>query len=206
MPTTGPPCPSARPTAPCYYVPGAPGALELLVGGGRGRHVRGGAVAGVGEHVAHRQRVPRQPQHGGLAIGAPCTRCLRHGDPMHAQERLTSRQGGPSPAGPPPAWARGWPPPPPRTSTRSSARCRAIGITQSAVHAPGAATGTPRLGHGGGGGGGTHLPSARPSGKRSSGPGPSSPHTSTPCAAVCTAVMALPQQASTTSYSPSAAR
>jgi hypothetical protein len=23
------------------------------------------------------------------AIDAPCTQCLRHGDPMHAQERLT---------------------------------------------------------------------------------------------------------------------
>jgi hypothetical protein len=25
-----------------------------------------------------------------LPIGAPCTHCLRHGDPMHAQERLTA--------------------------------------------------------------------------------------------------------------------
>eukprot|EP01047_Picozoa_sp_COSAG01_P001108 COSAG01_NODE_23_length_37704_cov_30.005877_48_plen_106_part_00 len=49
---------------------------------------------GGGAHAGRRRRPPAPPTATPPPtrppIDAPCTHCLRHGDPMHAQKRLTS--------------------------------------------------------------------------------------------------------------------
>jgi hypothetical protein len=63
----------------------------------RGRHGDPPAFARCARGPANVSQ-PRTPRASGSAaraasppITAPCTHCLRHGDPLHAQERLTLR-------------------------------------------------------------------------------------------------------------------
>jgi hypothetical protein len=50
----------------------------------------GSQIAVKTQHATATRRGQHQLQNTGKPIDAPCTQCLRHGDPMHAQEWLTA--------------------------------------------------------------------------------------------------------------------